>query len=269
MSRPALRYPMNHHLAQILERAVAIVGIGARRVLLEGALYNGDEPERPSQWPAWDRFGDSWAARITLAPWRDLELQASAAGVHSPEHRPGAGPGQDKRSASARWERRTDRRRTYALIEWAHTTEAGGAFDFSSVLAEGEVRRGSHRGYARLERTERPEEERFVDPFRSLRPHLDDAILGITRWTVVTVGYGFRLRPGPLGIVTEPIAEISAGSVVETTGSIFDPAAFYGRDSFWSLTLAVRVSRGLERHRMGRYGVSPAPGPAADAGHGP
>lgn len=268
MSRPALRYPVNHHLAQILERAVVILAIGAGRVLIEGAVYNGDEPERPSQWPAWDRFGDSWSARLTAAPFRDIELQVSAAGVRSPEHRPGAGPDQDKWSASARWERRADRRRTYALIEWAHTTEAGGAFDFSSVLAEGEVRRGSHRAYVRLERTERPEEERLVDPFRSLRPHLDDAIVGTTRWTALTAGYGLRLGPGPLNIETEPIAEISGGSVVETTGSIFDPAAFYRRDTFWSLTFAVRLSRGLEGHRMGRYGVSPTPGPA-HAGHRP
>jgi hypothetical protein len=199
---------------------------------------------------------------------RGLELQASVAGVHSPEHRPGAGPDQDKWSASARWDTRTPRGRTYALIEWARTTEAGGAFEFASVLAEGEVRLGPHRAYARLERTERPEEERLVDPFRSLRPHLDDAIVGTTRWTVLTAGYGLRLPPGPLNIETEPIAEISAGSVVETTGSIFDPAAFYGRDTFWSLTFAVRLSRGLAGHRMGRYGVSPTPGPA-HAGHRP
>jgi hypothetical protein len=268
MSRPTLRYPVNHHLAQILERVVALVGIGAGRVLLEGALFNGDEPERPSQWPAWDRFGDSWAARITAAPWRDLELQLSVANVHSPEHRPGAGPDQDKWSASARWDRRTEDRRAYALLEWARTTEAGGAFEFASVLAEGELRRGSHRAYARVERTDRPEEERLADPFRSLRPHLDDAIMGITRWTAVTAGYGLRLRPVAPGLTIEPIGEISIGNVVETTGSIFDPVAFYGRDTFWSVTLAVRLSRGLEGHRMGRYGVSPTAGPA-EAGHRP
>ncbi|HZI74571.1 MAG TPA: hypothetical protein VFD73_11255, partial [Gemmatimonadales bacterium] len=57
MSRPALRYPVNHHLAQILERAVAILGVRAGPVLLEGGLFNGDEPERPSQWPKISRFG--------------------------------------------------------------------------------------------------------------------------------------------------------------------------------------------------------------------
>jgi len=268
MSRPPLRYPVNHHLAQILERAVAIAGVGTGPVLLEGAVFNGDEPEHPSQWPSWSRFGDSWSARLTVAPVSHLELQASVAAVHSPEHRPGAGPDQDKWSASARWDRPQPDRRTYLLLEWAHTVEADGFFAFTSVLAEAEVRRGRHRAYGRVERTERPEEERLTDPFRSLRPHLDDAIVGITRWTVVTAGYGLRLPLGTLGLVAEPLGEVSAGTLVETTGSIFDPAAFYGRDTFWALTIAVRLSRGLEGHRMGRYGVFPRTGPA-DAGHGP
>ena len=129
------------------------------------------------------------------------------------------------------------------------------------------LRRGRHRAYARVERTERPEEERLADPFRSLRPHLDDAIVGITRWTVGTAGYGLRLPPAPLDILIEPLAEVSAGQVPEITGSIFDPVSFYGRDTFWTVTVAVRLSRGLEGHRMGRYGVFPGTGPA-DAGHG-
>src|SRR4051812_7641808 len=51
MVRPVFRYPVNHHLAQILERAILILGLRADRLLLEGSLFNGDEPERPNQWP--------------------------------------------------------------------------------------------------------------------------------------------------------------------------------------------------------------------------
>src|SRR5439155_647797 len=61
MSRPPMLYPANHHLAQILERAVAVTAITAGKVTLEGGTFNGDEPEYPSQWPKWNRFGDSWA----------------------------------------------------------------------------------------------------------------------------------------------------------------------------------------------------------------
>ena len=263
MSRPVLRFPVNHHLAQILERAVAIASAGTGPIQLEGALFNGDEPERPSQSPNWGRFGDSWAARVTAVPLRGLELQGSLAHVHSPEHRPGSGPDQDKWSASARWTRSDG----YALVEWAHTSEASGFYGFTSLLAEGQLRRRAHRVYARLERSDRAEEERTADPFRAVRPHLDDALLGITRWSVATVGYGYRMPLGVLDIEAEPVIEGSAGRVRETTGSLFDPASFYGRETFWTVTLAVRIARGLGGHRMGRYGVFPGADPAG-AGHG-
>lgn len=70
MSRPVVRFPVNHHLSQVLERAVALAGVRAGPVTVEGSLFNGDEPASPGSWPAWDRFGDSWAARLTLSPLR-------------------------------------------------------------------------------------------------------------------------------------------------------------------------------------------------------
>ena len=103
MARPVFRYPVNHHLAQILERMVAVLGARVGPVLIEGALFNGDEPERPGQWPRLSRLGDSWSGRITLYPLQGLELQGSHADVHSPEHRPGFGLDQSKWSLSARW----------------------------------------------------------------------------------------------------------------------------------------------------------------------
>ena len=51
MTRPPLRYPVNHHLAQILERAVAIAAVAHGPFTGEIGLFNGDEPERPGQWP--------------------------------------------------------------------------------------------------------------------------------------------------------------------------------------------------------------------------
>ena len=104
MVRPVVRYPVNHHLAQILERAVVIAGIAGGPVVLEAGLFNGDEPEHPGQWPNVSRFGDSWSGRLTVLPIRELELQGSYAHVHSPEHRPGAGTDQHKWSVSGRWD---------------------------------------------------------------------------------------------------------------------------------------------------------------------
>src|SRR5258705_9277083 len=85
--RPPIRFPVNHHLSQILERAVGIGGLRAGPVTLEGALFNGDEPVSPGSWPTLSRFGDSWAGRVTVLPRDGLELQGSYAFVKSPENR--------------------------------------------------------------------------------------------------------------------------------------------------------------------------------------
>jgi hypothetical protein len=255
MARPVLRYPVNHHLAQILERAVAVAAVRRSGVSGEIGLFNGDEPERPGQWPRiGGRFGDSWAARLTAEPVPGLELQGSHAHVHSPEHRPGAGTDQTKWSLSARWDGLLERRPVYALVEWARTSEAGGFFVFSSLLAEGAWSAGRHRLHYRFEKTERPEEER-ISNFRSLRPHLENSILGITRWTIHTAGYAAPSLERK-GVAVQPLVEISYGRIARVGGGLFDVRQLYGKESFWSWTLGLRVEFGGGTHRMGRYGAA-------------
>jgi hypothetical protein len=165
MSRPFVEYPVNHHLAQILERVAGIAAYRRGPVLAEAALFNGDEPTGPSAPPRWRRFGDSWAGRLTLALPGGVEAQASRAFVASPEFAAGAGPDQRKWSASLR----VTNGGRYALLEWARSDEYNGSrrsFRFSSVLGEGSIDRGPWRLALRGERTVRPEEERLDDPFR-------------------------------------------------------------------------------------------------------
>ena len=256
MVRPFVRYPVNHHWSQILERAMVATGARVGPVALEAALFNGDEPEKPSQWPNWERFGDSWSVRGFVWPVRGLELQASYADVASPEHRPGAGLDQYKLSASARWERAIGSVQTYALGEWARTEEAGGVFEYQSVLAEGAAGMGRHRVSYRFERTERPEEERlFEDPFRSVRPHLDDNIVGQTRWTLHTVNYTVRFDLAGGALAAAPFVEVTLGNMSEVGDALFDPASFYGSTDVRTLSVGVRLDLGGTMRRMGRYGV--------------
>ena len=252
MARPFLRFPVNHHLSQILERAVAIAAVRTRLVAGEIGLFNGDEPERPGQWPRiGGRFGDSWAARLTAYPWMGVEIQASHAKVHSPEHRPGAGTDQGKWSLSARWSKTVGRHPAYGLVEWARTSEAGGFFVFHSILAEGAWSAGRHRLQYRFERTERPEEER-VSNFRSLRPHLENSILGVTRWTVHTAGYEFQaVRASTVGV--RPLVELSYGTIRKVGGGVVDVESLYGQDHFVSVSVGVRVAAGMPMRRMGQY----------------
>jgi hypothetical protein len=193
---------------------------------------------------------------VTGAPVAGLELQGSFARVHSPEHRPGAGTDQDKWSLSARWDRTVGGHPVYGLVEWARTSEAGGFFVFRSLLGEGAWTGGRHRLYYRFERTERPEEER-ISNFRALRPHLENSILGITRWTVHTAGYALQgLALGPARL--EPLVEVSLGSIAPVVGA-FDIVPFYGDDRWWSWTVGLRLSGGGPMHRMGRYGAAQGP----------
>jgi hypothetical protein len=255
MVRPFLRYPVNHHLAQVLERAVAIAAVRAGPLLAEAGLFNGDEPERPGQWPrVGGRFGDSWSGRLTAALRPGLTVEGSYARVHSPEHRPGAGTDQGKWSVAGRWTRRIGAHPAYALLEWARTSEAEGFFVFHSVLAEGAWSSGPHRLQYRFERTERPEEER-ISRFRSLRPHLENSILGTTRWTTHTAGYevmAFRRS----GLEVRPLVEVTYARITKVGGGLIDVEQLYGGRDLWSLALGVRVSAGHAMHRMGRYGAA-------------
>ena len=178
MMRPLVKYPVNHHLSQILERGVAIGAARVGAAVIEASMFAGDEPMSPSSLPTLRRFGDSWSVRGTLVPIPGGELQASYARVASPEEPGGFGLDQRKRSVSARVISASGAR--YALIEWAHTADWDHSrreevFSYQSLLGEAALL--VHRvGIAvRLEQTERPEEERLDDPSRTPRPHSDQA----------------------------------------------------------------------------------------------
>ncbi len=260
MSRPFVRFPVNHHLSQIVERAELATGWRIGIVGLEGGLFNGDEPANPGQWPNMSRFADSWAARVTIWPVRGLEVQGSHASVHSPEHRQGSGLDQSKWSASARLQRLVGRTAIYGLLEWARTEEGDNIFVFASVLAEGSVLAGRHRFGYRVERTGRPEEERLPDNlFRSPRPLLDNSIVGQTRWTLHTINYALQLSfaQGRFGV--QPFVEFTFGVVSDIGGGVFQAEALYGTNDVRGLTVGMRLDYGGAMGRMGRYGAVAVP----------
>jgi hypothetical protein len=273
MMRPLLKYPVNHHLAQILERAVAIVQYDIPLLTLEAAWFNGDEPEEPDQWPLlrrpdgrW-RFGDSRAARATLRPVRGLEMQGSIADVRSPEHRLGAGGDAEKVSVSARWSDAPAWGERYLLAEWARTSELDGVFVFRSALAEGMLRRDRWAVAYRFERTERPEEERLSNPFRTLRPHLENTILGVTRWTLHTVRVSRGLTSPTSPLELTPFAEATVGRVASVTQGFLDPTDPYRPRRARTLSVGLTASWRMRGHRMGRYGVLALPSGGAGPQH--
>lgn len=255
MSRPFVKFPVNHHLAQLLERGLISVAIGSGPFIIEGALFNGDEPASAYDLPNWDRFGDSWSARITARPVERLELQGSLARVESPEIGQGGGLDHRKQSVSVRYESG----RTYVLAEWARTRAGEGdatAFTFNSALAEGSVRLWRLSVAGRAERTERPEEERALNPFRTPRPHSDLGIIGTTRWDVLSLAVSGPL-PSYRKIRGNPFIEVSTQKPVATTRpAVFIPKDFYGKSRLWSFSIGIRLGVGMKHDRMGRYGAA-------------
>ena len=268
MMRPFEKYPINHHLSQILERAMVTGSVRVGPAMLEASTFGGDEPTSASSTPTMSRFGDSWSVRGTLLPLRGVEVQASYARVASPEHVSGVGLDQWKRSISARYISSGGER--YVLGEWARTIERDDVrdvdvFGYETALIEGATTAGRLGVAARLEQTERPEEERGTDPFRVPRPHSDLAIIGMTRWRTATVAVTF---PSPtFGRVRGyPFLEVARMSVESKDArSLFRPRTFYGARAPWMLTGGVRLRFGAPHARMGRYGVALPAGPTIQA----
>lgn len=260
MSRPFLSYPVNHHLSQVLERAVVIGQVRRGPVVLEAAIFNGDEPESAGQWPlirndsVW-RFGDSWSVRAQLMSTSRLELQASLASIHSPEHRGGAGGNHDKVSLSARWQDGDADHGRYALVEWARSSELDGTFSLDTFLAEAMFRRGRWLVSARYESTLRPEEERLANPYHTLRPHLENSILGTLRWNLATLRLAGELAPRGSRAGILPFVEVTTGYVNKVGEGIAEPIGLYGTDRVRHLGVGVVLEWQGRNHRMGRYGV--------------
>lgn len=246
MLRPFVKYPVNHHHAQILERAQISGSVGYRALTVEGALFNGDEPESPTDMPNADRLFDSQSMRVTYAPTRSLALSASVANVESPEFANGEGLDQRKRSAALRFGRDHGRLR-YALLEYANTRDYSGtheAFAFSSVLGEAQWALGRVSVGARAERTERPEEERTRSPYRTVRPLLDFNILGRTRWTNLTIQVAGPER-GTNRLWCRPFVEVGyhvPRAIAHPTP--LDPVDLFGEGRLWMVSVGVRGRAG-------------------------
>jgi hypothetical protein len=261
MVRPIERFPVNHHLSQILERALVAGAIRWRPLTFEAARFNGDEPESPTDAPDAAHFANSWARRLTLRPADGVELQASDAHVRSPESPTGRGADHQQRSASLRLERLTRAGSVYALAEWSTLTlvKAGGdGAHLGSALFEASLAHGPATVAARYERSLRPEEERLADPFRTPYPTADVQILGVTRFDIATASVSREWSAA--GLRVAPFLEASVVRARPTVvPAAFVPAAFYGRDRIGVLSVGARVAAGMPHHRVGRYGVAAAP----------
>ncbi len=265
MVRPFEKYPINHHLAQILERTVAVAAVRDGPVIGEFGTFNGDEPVGPGAPPSYRRFGDSWSARLTALPLDGVDVSGSIARVASPELPAGHGLDQSKGSVVVRFDRTSASDRRYVMLEWARTGERDHGMlitSLRSLLGEAAYCRRDIVIAARIEQTDRPEEEPLSNPFRTPRPSSDLSNLGVSRWTTGTLSVDAPALVADW-LSGRPFVELERLSVAPgTPAGIFNANDRYGSSHMWMLSAGVRLHAGMMMHdRMGRYGAALPPQP--------
>ncbi|HSH45701.1 MAG TPA: hypothetical protein VK966_07590, partial [Longimicrobiales bacterium] len=257
MARPALKYPTNHHLSQILERWTVNAMVLTDGWSLEAGIFGGAEPEGPYDLSNIESFGDSWSARVAkrwgagVGPLAEWEASASWGSVLEEHH------GESGRTtlwnAALRHLRSTSRGQVYGLLE-ASRSEPEHGDGYFSVLGEARIEAGAHQPYARLEYATRPEYAREGAPGTDgfFRYHHGDDAIGATRWLIGTLAYARELTGYPFSV--RPFAEGQYHRVRAERGGL-DPEALFGSDTFWSVSLGARVYIGGDPMRMGAYGV--------------
>jgi hypothetical protein len=279
MSRPAVKYPTNHHLSQILERWTVNGAWINRGWSLEAAVFGGAEPVGPYDFSNIESFGDSWSARVArrfgtgYGPMAESELSASFGRV-SEEH-DGEAEITTLYNAAFRHERMYSFGAVYGLVE-ASMSEPAEDDGYFSVLGETKIGLGAHQPYYRIEYATRPEytREGASGTNEFFRYDHDADAIGATRWIINVIGYGHELTGYPVS--ARPFLEVQHSRVSAERGGI-DPEDLFGRRSFWGLTAGFRVFLGGDPMRMGSYGVldamtsmhrgEPMAGPVADDAH--
>jgi hypothetical protein len=182
--------------------------------------------------------------------------------VRSPEERTGAGLDQRKTSVVARVARENPTTATYVLVEWAHTNEqdhGSTITSLGSLLGEASYCRSGTTVSGRVERTDRPEEERLLDPFRTPRPSIDLSNLGVSRWTAFAVSVSAPAVRANI-VRARPFVEIErVGATPGNPSGLFNADIRYGARWMWMMTFGAKLSAGMRHSRMGRYGAAMLP----------
>lgn len=252
MVRPAVKYPTNHHLSQILERYTINTAYVRGPWSIEAGMFAGAEPDGPYDFSNIDDFPNSWSARLirrfggtgTAAPW---EVGASFGNVVEKHH------DEDRTTKLVNGYVRHQRADRYVLVE-ASRADPDYDADWWSVLGEARLRHAGNEPYARLEVATRPEYEREgpvgTDGF--FRYDHDAHPIGATRWLIATLGYARQLTGYPYQAL--PFVELQFHNVGNERGDILAREQ-YGTNNFFALSAGVRLHLGGRAERMGSYGV--------------
>jgi hypothetical protein len=260
MGRPAVKFPTNHHLSQVLERFTANALYLKGGWGFEAGIFGGAEPKDAYDFSNAESFGDSWSARLSKrfgdgfgpdAPW---ELATSYARVEEDHH--GKTAVTELFNTNVRHAQAHDFGMLYTMAEWSRSKPTSGRGHYAA-LGEALVGLGAgarHQPYARVEYATRPEYERKGAPGTPdfYRYDHDSHEIGATRWLIGTVGYGYSSSALPTSV--RPYVELQRNTVRGARGDI-DPRTLYGSREFWSVSAGARIFIGGGPMRMGSYGT--------------
>ena len=253
MSRPAVKYPTNHHLSQILER-YTLNGAWLRGgTSVEAGIFAGNEPTGPYDFGNHEGFPNSWSARLTQRFSGGTEVSASFGNVVE-EH------GDESRTTRlvngyVRHQATYGAGAVYGLVEASRADNPDhDGEDYFAILAEGGVTRGVHAPYARVEVSTRPEFEREgpVGDDGFFRYDHDAHAIGATRWMIATLGYGYEATSLPFSV--RPFVEVQHYNAANHRGDV-SVRELFGTTRFFSATAGFRLFLGGGPMRMGAYGV--------------
>ena len=258
MARPALKYPTNHHLSQLLERwTVNGTWLGGGWSV-EAGIFGGTEPEGPYDFSNIESFGDSWSGRLArrwgagTGPTAQWEASASFGRVAESHH----GEEETTRlwNAALRQSAIVGGGQLYALVEASRSDPDAPHEGYFSILVETRFDEGGHQPYIRVEYATRPEYPRDgpggTDGFFHY-DHDDDPV-GATRWLISTAAYAYQVTDNPWSL--RPFIELQHHRVRGERGPI-GPRDLFETSSFWSVSVGARVFLGGGPMRMGSYGV--------------
>ena len=180
--------PLGHHTLDSthISMGVLTAGLERGRMMVEGSVFRGAEPDE-QRWDVMD-YGplDSWAVRGWYRPGR-WELQLSHGFLTNPE---ASDPGNVRRTtASASWMARRGSGWTAATLAWGRNNDPGQ--DFTSLLAEATHVTGKTTIYGRAERADRESDvlrfgiHQFVGGSKA---HVPEGIGGIVAIGAFTAG---------------------------------------------------------------------------------
>lgn len=258
MGRPAVKYPTNHHLSQVLERFTTNLVLTRNGWGVEAGIFGGAEPTSANDFSNISSYGDSWSTRLSKrsggdGPSAAWEVSSSFARIADAHH--GRRQYTNLFNTAFRHVGRVTGGSLYMLLEGSRSRPATGR-GHSSVLGESQLTLGAakqHQPYLRVEYATRPEYDRLGEPgtpafFRYAHGAHER---GATRWLITTIGYGYESRQLPTSV--RPFVEVQHHAV-RSDRSAIDPHLLYGNSRVWSITTGVRVFLGGGAMRMGSYG---------------